>query len=99
MGRRKIVVKQSASESIAAIAWHIESKGLIATADKFIDNIYDHFIKLADQRKSYPICKEPERESLGYKCTPYKKKYTVVFIESATELIICEFIPSKLIYW
>lgn len=47
MGRRKIVVKQSASESIAAIAWHIESKGLIATADSFV----------------------------------------------------CEFIPSKLIYW
>jgi hypothetical protein len=39
------------------------------------------------------------RNSLGYKCTPYKKKYTIVFIETATELIICEFIPSKLIYW
>lgn len=56
MGRRKIVVKQSASESIAAIAWHIESKGLIATADRFVDNVYDHFIKLADDKKSYSIC-------------------------------------------
>ena len=28
-----------------------------------------------------------------------KKKYTVVFIESDDELIICEFISSKLIYW
>lgn len=33
MGRRKINVKQSAAESIAAIAWYIESKGLLATAE------------------------------------------------------------------
>jgi len=32
MGSRKITVKQSAAESIAAIAWFIESKGMIATA-------------------------------------------------------------------
>ena len=59
MGGRKVVVKKSASENIAAIAWYIESKGLIATADKFVDNVYDHFLKLSDERKSYPICKEP----------------------------------------
>jgi hypothetical protein len=99
MGRRKVIVKESAADSIAAIAWFIESKGLFATADKFVDNVYDHFLKLSDQRKSFPICKEPERERLSYKCTTYKKKYTIVFIESDTELIICEFIPSKLIHW
>lgn len=80
MGQRKVVVKQSVADSIADIAWYIESKGLIATADKFVDNVYDHFLKLANKKKSYPICREPERESLGYKCTPYKKKYTIVFI-------------------
>lgn len=100
MGSRKVViVKQSVADNIAAIAWYIESKGLIATADKFVDNVYDHFLKLANHKKSYPICKEPERQSLGYKCTTYKKKYTIVFIESSTELVICEFIPSKLIHW
>jgi hypothetical protein len=99
MGSRKVVVKKSAADNIAAIAWYIESKGLIATADKFVDNVYDHILKLSDERRSYPICKEPSRLRLGYKCTPYKKKYTIVFIETATELIICEFIPSKLIYW
>ena len=35
MGSRKITVKESAAESIAAIAWFIESKGMIATANKF----------------------------------------------------------------
>ena len=41
MGSRKVTVKQSAAESIAAIAWYIESKGLIATADKFADDAYN----------------------------------------------------------
>jgi hypothetical protein len=99
MGRREVVVKESAAETIADIAWYIESKGLIATADKFIDDAYDYFIKMAHSRKSYNVCKEPTRYLLGYKCLPYKKKYTVVFIETETELIIVEFIPSKLIHW
>ena len=41
MGYRKIIVKQTAANNIAAIAWFIESKGLLATADKFTDDIYD----------------------------------------------------------
>ncbi|WP_462219546.1 type II toxin-antitoxin system RelE/ParE family toxin [Ferruginibacter sp.] len=99
MGRRKIIVKQTAADNIAAIAWFIESKGMIATADKFTDDVYDAFLKLADERKSFSICREPERAALGYKCIPYKKKYTIVLIESDKEVIICEFISSKLIYW
>jgi hypothetical protein len=42
MGLRKIVVKQSVAESIAAIALFVESKGLPATAEKFSDNVYDY---------------------------------------------------------
>ena len=99
MGSRKITLKLSAAESIAAIAWFIESKGMIATADKFTDDVYDAFLKLADESKSFSICREPERGALGYKCIPYKKKYTIVLIESDKEVIICEFISSKLIYW
>jgi hypothetical protein len=45
MGSRKVTVKQSAAESIAAIAWYIESKGLVRTAEKFTDEVYDYFIK------------------------------------------------------
>ena len=99
MGSRKITVKQSAAESIAAISWYIESMGLLVTAEKFADDVYDYFIKVADKRKSYPACREPQRAALGYKCVSYKKKYTVVFIESDSELTICEFISAKLIYW
>ena len=71
MGRRKIVVKQSAADSIASIAWFIESKGLIVTAEKFADSIYDFFIKIADDRKSYAICRDPARALVGYKCISY----------------------------
>jgi hypothetical protein len=99
MGSRKVTVKESAAEGIAAVAWFIESKGLIVTAEKFTDNLYDYFVKLADERKSYAVCRDPERADLGYKCVPYKKKYTIVFIETDDELIICEFISSKMIYW
>ena len=84
---------------MAAISWYIESKGMLATAEKFADDVYDYFLQLADNRKSYAIWGEPARAALGYKCIPYKKKYTVVLIESADELIICEFISSKLIHW
>ena len=99
MGQREVIIKESVADSIAEIAWYIESKGLVAIAEKFADDIYDFFIKLADSRRSYPICRDPERAVIGYKCIPYKRKYTVIFLESDDELIICEFIPSKNIYW
>ncbi|HMJ47018.1 MAG TPA: hypothetical protein VK498_06785 [Ferruginibacter sp.] len=99
MGYRKVTVKKSTAEHIAAIAWYIESKGMVATAERFSDDIYDYFIKLADTRKSYAICRDPDRAALGYKCITYRKKYTIVFIESEEELIICEFIASRLIHW
>ncbi len=99
MGLRKIVVRQNAAENIAAIAWFIESKGMLTTADKFTDDVYDFFLKMADERKSYATCRDTARAALGYKCIPYKKKYTIVLIESERELIICEFISSKLIHW
>ena len=55
MGRRKVIVKQTAADNIAAIAWYIESKGMIATADKFADDVYDYFIKLSIQENLIPF--------------------------------------------
>jgi len=99
MGFRKIIVRQSVAESIAEISWYLESEGLLATAEKFSDDAYDFIAKLGDNRKSYRLCRDPERNLMGYKCIPYRKKYTIVFIELDDEIIISEFIPSKLIYW
>lgn len=56
MGGRTISIKESVAEQIAAIALFIEAKGMLATAEKFSNQIYDHFIKLSDLQKSYPRC-------------------------------------------
>lgn len=98
MGSRKIVVQENAAQSIASIAWYIESKGMLATAEKFSDSVYDFIERLSDARKSYAVCREPSRAALGYKCVIYKKKYTIVLVESDDEIIVSEFISSKLIY-
>jgi hypothetical protein len=99
MGSRKISIRRQAANHIAAIAWFIESKGMVATADAFTERVYDFIEKMGNTLTTHAPCREPERAKLGYKCIPYRKKYTLVFIESETELIICEFIASKLIYW
>jgi hypothetical protein len=99
MGSRKIIIKQSVAESIAEVSWYLESEGFPATAEKFADDIYDFIKILGDNRKRYRTCREPQRILMGYKCISYKKKYTIVFIELGTEIIVCEFIPSKMIYW
>ena len=92
-------MQEKAAEGIASIAWFIESKGMLATAEKFSDAVYDFIETMADTRKSYAVCRESSMAALGYKCISFRKKYTVVFIETDYEIIICEFISSKLIYW
>lgn len=87
MDRRKIIIKQSVAESIAAIAWYIESKGMIATAEKFVDQVYDYFEKLADTRKSYAICRDEKRASLGYKCIPYKRSTRLPLLNLRVKLL------------
>lgn len=99
MGFRKVVIKQSAAEGIAAVAWYVESKGMVETAEKFVDSTYNFLEKLGDRRKAYSLCREPKRAALGLKCLPFKKKYIVVFIENDEEIIVCEFVPAKLIHW
>jgi hypothetical protein len=39
VGQREIIIKESVADSIAEIAWYIESKGLVATAEKFADAV------------------------------------------------------------
>ena len=98
MGSRKVVIPESVINSIASIAWFIESKVYIATAEKFTDDAYD-FVHLENDILVHTFCKAPVRNLLGQKCKTFKKKYTVVFFESDHELVVCEFLPSKLIKW
>ena len=99
MGRRKISIRKNAAESIAAVALYIESKGMVATAEKFTDDVYDFIVSLSDTIKSFAPCRDALRRTMGYKCVPFRKKYTIAFIETDEELLICEFISSKRIHW
>ncbi len=99
MGFRKVSIKESVVDSIAEIAWFIESRGMVQTAEKFADEVYDLFVRLSDSRRTHAICRDPERAILGYKCLSYKKRYTVVFLETKDEITICELLPSKNINW
>lgn len=99
MVKRKVVVGISASTSVAEAAFFIESKGLVTTAEKFSDDVHDFLANLGDERKSYPFCRDEKRMVLGLKCVTFRKKYTVVFIETQKTIHVREFIPSKMIWW
>jgi hypothetical protein len=99
MGRRKVTVRESVATGVANVAWFIESKGMIATADKFSDSVYDFMETLSDERLVHAPCRDPDRKLMGLKCKSFKKKYTIVFFETEQDIMVCEFLISKLINW
>ena len=86
MGNRKITVQEKAAEGIASIAWFIESKGMLATAEKFSDAVYDFIETMADTRKSYAVCREPSMAALGYKVFLLEKNIQSFLLKQATKL-------------
>ena len=99
MGKRKIIVRQSAAKAIAQIAFYIESKGLPITAERYADSFYDFIETLSNDKKSFRLCSDSKRASLGFKCIQFKNKYTIVFLETEKTITVCEIISSKLIWW
>jgi hypothetical protein len=98
MGKRKVTILEPASDAVAEIAFFIEGKGLPETAKKFIDKAFEFFAGLSDERIEHHPCTYPLWKYLHYRCITYKK-YTVAYILYKDEIVICEFVPSKLIYW
>ena len=87
MGKRKIKIRREVAEEIAHISFFIESKGLLETAKRFTKSIMSFIRELDFDRIEYPICRDSERASLGLKCLPYNKKYTIVFYQLLDEVI------------
>lgn len=98
MGRRQVNILESVRTSIAKASWFIESKGLISTADRFAEDAYDFIERLSNPNISFKLCLEPERALHGFKCVQFRK-YTIVYEESDNEILVVEFIPSKMITW
>jgi hypothetical protein len=74
------------------------SKSLPQTAKKFVVEVFDFFASLSDDRIQHHPCKYPSWKTLSYCCVTYKK-YSVAYLYLADEIIICEFVASKLINW
>jgi hypothetical protein len=97
VGKRKVSILEPAAISVAEIAFFIESKGLPATAKKFVKDAFLFFEKLSDDRMEHRRCVYEPWKRLNYKCVPYKKKYLVAFLSLPKEIIICDFVSVKIL--
>ncbi|MBS1620709.1 MAG: hypothetical protein JST10_16455 [Bacteroidetes bacterium] len=99
MDKRKISILDTASTAVAEIAFFIEGTGLPQTAKKFIDDAFDFFDKLSDTTLEHKLCQYKPWKALAYRCVPYKNKYVMAYLSRKNEIVICEFVSSKLIHW
>lgn len=53
---------------------------MVKTTGKFVGAIYDFLEKLADDRKSYALCRNEVQRVLGYKNAFLIKKNTALFL-------------------
>ncbi len=95
MGKRKVTILDPAVREVAHIAFYIESKGLPATAKKFVDDTFDFFEHLSEETFTHRPCKFEEWSLLGYRCATFRKKYVVAYLDNKREIIICDFSLQK----
>jgi hypothetical protein len=98
MGKRKVSILEPAATAVAETAYFIESKGLPATAKKFIDNLFLFFEALSDERIEHRPCSYPNWNKLNYRCVTYRKKYVIAYCCLQDEIVICEFTAAKLLH-
>jgi hypothetical protein len=98
MGKREVTILDPATDSVAEAAYFIEGKGLPETAKRFVDEVFQFFTSLANERIEHHLCTYPIWKNLQYRCVTYKK-YTIAYILYKHEIVICEFVASKLIHW
>jgi len=97
MGKREVTILNNVVETIAEIAFFIESEGLPETAKRFVDEAFRFFETLSDDSVKHRDCRYKRWENLGYSCVNYKKKYVVAYLDLSDEIIICDFVSAKLI--
>ena len=97
MGKRKVTILETAVTSIAEIALFIERKGMPQTAKKFVDDAFQFFEKLSDEKLDHKPCSYGRWKDLAYRCITYKKKYMVAYLSQQKEIVICDFVSSKIL--
>ena len=98
MGKRKVTILESAVEGVAHIALYIEGEWLPATAKKFVDEAFEFFETLADERATHRPCKYLAWQLLNYRCANFRKKYIVAYLSNTDEIIVCDFALQKLLH-
>ena len=97
MGQRKVTILDPATEEVARIALYIEAKGLPDTAKKFVNEAFEFFDTLSDERKLHHPCKYLPWALLNYRCVHFRKKYVIAYLDNTDEIIICDFTLQKLL--
>lgn len=97
MGKRKVTILEPAVEAVAKIALYIEGQGLPETAKRFVDEAFVFFEKLSDDKIVHHPCKYLPWQELDFRCSNFKKKYVVAYLNLSDEVIISEFALQKLL--
>jgi hypothetical protein len=98
MGKREVTILANAVTSVAEISYFIESKGLPLTAKKFVNDAFNFFAKLSNEKIIHKPCSYTKWNILGYRCVNYKKKYVIAYLANDDEIVICDFVSAKLLY-
>ncbi len=97
MAQRQVSILSKASESVAAIAYFIESQGMPTVAKKFVDECFLFFEKLSNPTIKHRVCRNEIWNIQGYRCANFKKNYIVAYLDTENEIIICDFALHKLL--
>ncbi len=68
MGKRKVSILEPAATAVAEIALFIESEELPQTAKKFVDQAFEFFRKLSNERIEHKPCTYNQWKNLNYRC-------------------------------
>ena len=95
MAQRKVSILDKAAQEVAHVAYFIESKWLPETAKRFVSDAFHFFESLGDDRVKYKPCSYIFWRMEEYRCAHFKKKFIVTFLDTETEIIVCDFAAQQ----
>lgn len=79
MVKRKAKISKTAASNITSIAWFIESKVMVITAERFVENIYAFIENLCKNNVSYAFCQDKKEQHLGTNVFLIKRNIQLYF--------------------
>ena len=75
----------------------LRGQGLPQTAKRFEDEAFHFFEHLSFEKITHRPCSYLPWKQLKYGCANFRKKYSVAYLDSSEEIIICDFALQKLL--